>query len=255
MCMQDKIIQDVQDTSHLLTYLATFLLPRPGDSGDHRALKVLHKTSMATRMSAARQLLKALENIHRAGIMHRGDLSRSAKYKVLGRPLKEIIPVVKLWKQRELVGPLAMPENLRTEKFYLGDFVLAMKVDTPVTRKGNPPMKFCSPERLHGKHPTHDGVISDIVRSLGPVPEQWKGLCVYAGGGLDSWYDQSKKPDPDRNLASTIANFRPDADPVERGLIHSIMLKIFTCCPEKRLTATQLLQDPSFRALMEKYGC
>ncbi|KAE8307913.1 kinase-like domain-containing protein [Aspergillus transmontanensis] len=295
MCMQDKIIQDVQDTSHLLTYLATFLLPRPGDSGDHRVLmfpllgpclswKVLHKTSMATRMSAARQLLEALKNLHKTGIVHRNfnekncmwgitpphGLSRSAKYEVLGRPLKDIIPVVKLWKQGELVGPLEMPENLRTEKFYLGDF-------------GNPPMKFCSPERLHGKHPSlacdmwsymvifgmlylnghspfsaaaaHDGVISDIVRSLGPVPEQWKGLCVYAGGGLDSWYDQSKKPDPDRNLASTIANFRPDADPVERELIHSIMLKIFTCCPEKRLTATQLLQDPSFRALMEKYGC
>ncbi|KAK6823928.1 hypothetical protein RU639_006437 [Aspergillus parasiticus] len=123
---------------------------------------------MATRMSAARQLLEALKNLHKAGIVHRNlnekncmcgitpplGLSRSAKYEVLGRPLKEIIPVVKLWKQRELVGPLAMPENLRTEKFYLGDFVLAMKVDTPVTRKGNPPMKFCSPERLHGKHPS-----------------------------------------------------------------------------------------------------
>ncbi|KAE8324245.1 kinase-like domain-containing protein [Aspergillus sergii] len=286
-------IQDIQDTSHLLTYLATFLLPRPGDSGDHKILvfpligpclswKALHKTSMATRMSAARQLLEALENLHKAGIVHRDlnekncmwgitplhGLSRSAKYEVFGRPLKEIIPVVKLWKQGELVGPLEMPENLRTEKFYLGDFGLAMKVDTPVAQKDNPPMKFCSPERLHGKHPSlacgmwsymvifgmlylnghspfsaaaaHDGVISDIVRSL---------------GGLDSWYDQSKKPDPDRNLASTIANFRPDADPVERELVHSIMLKIFTYCPGKRLTATQLLQDPSFRALMGKYGC
>ncbi|KAB8214681.1 kinase-like domain-containing protein [Aspergillus novoparasiticus] len=296
----DFIIRDIQNTSHLLTYLATFLLARPRDSGDHRVLvfpligpylswKVLHKTSMVTRMSVARQLLEALENLHKAGINSMWGitplpgLSRSAKHEVLGLPLKEIIPVVKLWKQGELVGPLEMPENLRTEKFYLGDFGLAMKVDTPVTQKGNPPMKFCSPERLHGKHPSlacdmwsymvifgmlylkghspfsaaaaHDGVISDIVRSLGPVPEQWKGLCVYAGGGLDSWYDQSKKPDPDRNLASTIANFRPDADPVERELVHSIMLKIFTYCPEKRLTATQLLQDPSFRALMEKYGC
>jgi len=29
--LQDKIIQDVQDSSHLVTYLTTFLLPRPGD--------------------------------------------------------------------------------------------------------------------------------------------------------------------------------------------------------------------------------
>ncbi|KAB8249066.1 kinase-like domain-containing protein [Aspergillus flavus] len=305
--IQDKIIQDAQDTSHLVTYLATFLLPRPGDNGHRRVLvlplmgpclswQVLEKTSMATRMFAARQLLEALENLHNAGIVHRDlnekncmwgitplhDLSRSAKYEVHGRPLKEVIPVVDLWKQGELVGPLKIPENLRTEKSYLGDFGLAVKVNTPVTHKGYPPMKFCSPDRLHGKHPSfacdmwsymvifgvlylngyspfstvaHGGVISDIVRSLGPLPEQWKGLYVYPGGGLDSWYDQSKTPEPNRNLASTIAYFRADADPVERELVHSIMLKIFTYCPEKRLTATQLLQDPSFRALMEKYGC
>lgn len=41
------------------------------------------------------------------------DLNRSAKYEALGRPLKEIIPFVNLWKQGELVWPLKIPENLR----------------------------------------------------------------------------------------------------------------------------------------------
>lgn len=85
--MHEKIIQDVQDTSHLVTLLDTFLLPRPaGDNRQHRVLVfpfmgpclcslVLKKMSipMATRMYAARQLLEALENLHKAGIVHRGE--------------------------------------------------------------------------------------------------------------------------------------------------------------------------------------
>ena len=68
-CMQERIIQDVQDTSHLVTLLDTFLLPRHlGDNRHHRVLvfplmgpclawQAVKQTSMATRMSAARQLL------------------------------------------------------------------------------------------------------------------------------------------------------------------------------------------------------
>jgi hypothetical protein len=82
------------------------------------------------------------------------NLNRSAKYDALGRPLKRIIPFVDLWKQGELVRPVQVPETLRTEDFYLGDFGLAMKVDDPVTQPGYPPMQFCSPERLHGKNPS-----------------------------------------------------------------------------------------------------
>ena len=84
-CMHGKIIQDVQDTSHLVTLFDTFLLPRSaGDDRQHRVLvfplmgpsldwHVLKMTSMATRMSAARQLLEALESLHKAGIVHRGE--------------------------------------------------------------------------------------------------------------------------------------------------------------------------------------
>ncbi|KAJ5434749.1 kinase domain-containing protein [Penicillium cf. griseofulvum] len=280
--MQDEILKNVEDTSRLVTYLGTFLLP--GDK--HRVLVFpvmdpciypieLEKIPMASRMSAARQLLEALGGLHNAGIVHRG---KSAKYEALGRPLKQIIPFVELWRKGELVSPVNVPENLRTEEFFLGDFGLAKKLSDSAAQRGYPPSQYCSPERLHGKDPSFacdmwsymvvfsviylgfvpfptwlkGGVISAFVRCLGPLPEEWKGLSM---DGLDSWYDQSTTPDPNHDLASTIAYFHPDGDPIERKHVASIMCKVFQYCPEKRPTATQLLQDPSFRAIMEKYGC
>ncbi|KAL2830888.1 kinase-like domain-containing protein [Aspergillus cavernicola] len=303
--IQDQIIQNVQDTSHIVTYLDTFLLP--GNNSHHTVLVYplmgpcldlykLKDKSMTTRMSAARQLLEALESLHKAGIVHRDlnerncmwgmvplhDHHRSAKYEALGRPLRQIIPFVDLWKQGELVHPVKVPENLRTEEFYLGDFGLAKKLDDPTstTQRGWPSMQYCSPDRLHGKDPSfacdmwsymvifsvlymrappfsaffEGGIISGMVKGLGPLPEQWKGLYTHPGG-LDSWYDQSETPDPDQGLASRIARFGADADPIEQQHVHSIMSRVFTYCPEERLTATQLLRDPSFRAIMDNYGC
>lgn len=80
--MQDEIVQKVRDTSNLVTYSATFLLrgykclhrvlvfPLMGPCLDRVILRTMH---MATRMSAALQLLEALENLHNAGIVHRGE--------------------------------------------------------------------------------------------------------------------------------------------------------------------------------------
>ncbi|KAJ5087255.1 hypothetical protein N7456_010871 [Penicillium angulare] len=322
--IQDEIIQNVQDTSHLVTYLATLSLPQ--DSPCHKVLVLplmgpciaethVRSLSMVTRMSAARQLLEALESLHNAGYVHRGkwnlhptsvhigsssdecpidlnerncmwgmaplhDLDRSAKYKEFGRPLKETITIVGICKPGERVKPMEIPETLRTEEFYLADFGLAMKLGDPITQPGCPPVAFCSPDRLHGMHPSFacdmwsymaifttlylgavpfhsmwtGGIISSIVSILGPLPEEWKEHNSDPRR-LDSWYDQSQTPAPHFDLESVIARFRPDADPAERELVQSILTKVFIFCPEKRLTATQLLQDPSFRALMDKYGC
>lgn len=80
--IQEEIVRCVQDTSHLVTYLDTFLLPR--DHGHHHRVlvlplmgpylswRIMTKISMAARMSAAQQLLGALETLHKAGIIHRG---------------------------------------------------------------------------------------------------------------------------------------------------------------------------------------
>lgn len=85
--IQDEILRKVQDTSRLVTYLTTFLLSRDGNEGQHRVLVYplvgpcldptmlrLRKMPMATLMSAAKQLLLALESLHKAGIVHRGEL-------------------------------------------------------------------------------------------------------------------------------------------------------------------------------------
>ncbi|KAM5433914.1 hypothetical protein MferCBS31731_006921 [Microsporum ferrugineum] len=301
--IQDEILQRVQDTSHLVTYLATFLLP--GNNCYHRVLVLplmgpplcqltIRNISMATRMSAAKQLLVALGNLHKAGIIHRDlnerncmwgmvplhNLSRNKKYEALGRPLKRLIPFIDdLWRKGELVQPINVPENLRADEFYLGDFGLAMKIGDPIYQHGGPPERFCSPDRLHKKglttacdmwsymvlfsllylgsppFPTifRGGIIAGIVCRLGPLPEKWKGLYIYPGA-LDSWYDQHTTVNPERGLESVIAYHRPESDPVERKHILSIMSRVFTYCPEKRPSAAELLRDPSFRAIMDKYG-
>ena len=83
--MQNEIIRAVQDTSNLLIYLDTFLLPGPSSSYIHRVLVFPVRgpslssyslspgtLSISTRMIAARQLLKALQSLHSGGIVHRG---------------------------------------------------------------------------------------------------------------------------------------------------------------------------------------
>ncbi|WEW60862.1 hypothetical protein PRK78_006350 [Emydomyces testavorans] len=302
--MQKVILQNVQDASHLVTYLETFLLP--GGKHSHRVLVFplrgpclydldVQKKSMTTRMSAARQLLEALESLHKAGIVHRdlnerncmwgivplNHLSRRAKYEALGRPLKESLSDLPLWKQGQIVKPLKVPENLRTETFYLGDFGLAMELGAPVTPQGRPPIVYCSPDRLHNKGPSfacdmwsymcifaelylgfvpffvwfNGGMVTSMVKCLGPLPEQWKGHYVDPDSSLDTWYDQDYKPDPTYTLAKRIADRHPEADPTERQHVLSIMSRGFSYLPEKRPTATELLQDPSFKAIMKKYCC
>lgn len=211
-------------------------------------------------------------------------LDRSAKYEALGRPLKQKIPGPDLWKKGELVTPVKIPEAFRTEDFYLSDFGIAKKVGEPTTQLGYPPEDFCSPERIHGKDPSFacdmwsymvvfsvlylgippfynafkDGVMGDIVRQLGPLPKEWRGLFLdfEDGEGFpESWYDQSQKPDTDWNIPAKIARLRPDADQIEQDHVHSVMSRVFSYRPEERPTAAELLKDPSFRAIMDNYGC
>ena len=80
--IQDEIIKTVQDTSRLVTYIATFFLSRDNENY-HRVLVLpikgpsictlsLKSTPMASRMSAARQLLETVVSLHEAGVIHRG---------------------------------------------------------------------------------------------------------------------------------------------------------------------------------------
>lgn len=208
------------------------------------------------------------------------DLPRSEKYKKLGRPLRMTIPELELWKPGELVRPFNVPEDLRSEQFYLGDFGLAKRLADPETEKGYPPILYCSPERLHGREPSYacdmwsymvifcvlylrfppfrpcfrGGVISGMVKCLGPLPVEWKGFSKNPKS-RDDWYDQCQPPDPGEHLSEQIAYYRPETGPVERQHMLDVMSKVFVYDPDKRLSAAELLQDPSFLALMEIYGC
>lgn len=212
------------------------------------------------------------------GIAPLDTLPRDAKYKILGRPLKQVIPF-KLWKQGELVKPLTIPENLYTDTLYLGDFGLAMKAGARVTPPGRPPLDYCSPERLHNQGPSTacdmwsymcifaelyigyalfsnfstGGVLGGMVDCLGPLPKRWKNHCTAFEPTPDSWYDQATKPTPMFTLEGKLMRQHPNIDPVEKKHVLSILTRGFSYSPEKRLTATQLLQDPSFKAIMAKY--
>lgn len=79
--IQEEIKRAVKDTSHLVIHTATFFLR--GKDCNHRVLvfplrgptlgsPVGRRTPMRSRMSAAKQLLEALANLHEGGIVHRG---------------------------------------------------------------------------------------------------------------------------------------------------------------------------------------
>lgn len=99
------------------------------------------------------------------GIAPLDNLDRAAKYEILGRPLKMAVPD-EPWRQGEVVKPIEIPDDLKTETFYLGDFGLAMKPDTPVTQPGRPPIHFCSPERLHNHDPSF-------------ACDMWSYMCLF----------------------------------------------------------------------------
>jgi hypothetical protein len=63
----------VQGTSNLVTYLTAFPLTMRGPNFES---VMLNQISMANRMSAARQLLKALECLHKANFVHHSELTR-----------------------------------------------------------------------------------------------------------------------------------------------------------------------------------
>lgn len=82
--MQNEILRTVRDTSHLVTLQDSFLLP--GHCGNYHRVLVLPllcqslgyrttKLPVATRVSAAKQLLVALKGLHDVGLVHRGTPS------------------------------------------------------------------------------------------------------------------------------------------------------------------------------------
>lgn len=206
------------------------------------------------------------------------EYDTATKYQRIGRPKKLLLGDF-IWKRTELVQQVTIPLDLLGSKLYLGDFGLVIKKGTSVRIKQQAPYYFCAPERLHGAYPS---LASDMwsymclfgalylgnnvfygnggestafswVEQLGAMPESWKGRFWCPEEVRDAWYDHKTIPGPERDLASRIARMRPYTSQAERELVLSVMLKEFCYLPEQRITAEQLLRDPSFRAIIEMY--
>lgn len=211
------------------------------------------------------------------GIAPLDNYNTKTKYEFLGRPQKIALDPHPGW-QAEMVKPMEVPESLIEETFYLGDFGLAIKVGTSVSNKAHSPVIYRAPEQLHNADPSFstdmwsymclfaelylgfnpfDGwfssVVLSIVDTLGPMPEHWKGDYKYPIIREDSWYDQSRKPRPERTLAAMIKRARPEASQTETDNVLSVMSKGFSYLPESRMSAAQLLEDASFKTVMQIY--
>jgi serine/threonine protein kinase len=154
-----------------------------------------------------------------------------------------------------------------------------MKVGDPVNQQAHPPIKYRSPDRLHNCAPGlacdmwsymcifaqlylglvplsnwhQGGIVTSMVDLSGPLPMEWKDHYVHPEDTLDSWYDPNYKPHPDATLAAKVTRLRPEINEIERRHALSVMSRGFSCHPERRPTASQLLRDPCFKYIIEKY--
>ena len=184
------------------------------------------------------------------------------------------------WKDGELVMPMKPQDSLLGDTIRLGDFGLAVKAGTPVAQKLQLPATYCAPERVHNGNPSYASdmwsymciffelytnrclfpgsshllVTSCMVNTLGPLPLSWNG-SYHASGLYDAtWYDQDRHPDPKMALRMNIRSLRPDISTRELELVLSILSRGLSYLPEHRPTATQFLEDRSWKELIGLYG-
>ena len=202
------------------------------------------------------------------------NLDTKTKYKCLGQPKK--VPLsTRLWKRGELVKPMEIPKNLLREAVYLGDSGMASKADTEVEPKVLRPLVYCAPERFHNMNPSfasdiwsymclftrlYLGVVpwnstgcsplmNNMVKALGPLPRQWMGRykAFNSDPGNNSRYDQRRRPDHKEALKTMIKTFRPEASPIERELVLSILVKGLSYLPENRWTEQNFCRTPHLK--------
>lgn len=94
-------------------------------------------------------------------------------------------------------------------------------------------------------------VISSMLNTLGPLPEYWKGDYLCPRATIDSWYDQGRKPVPRSTLAAKIKRARLEASQSEMENVLSFISKVFRYLPESRISTAELLENASFKAVMQ----
>ncbi|KAF5025694.1 hypothetical protein F66182_2300 [Fusarium sp. NRRL 66182] len=205
----------------------------------------------------------------------------ATKYEYLGRPWKMLIPTDRpLWKDGQLVMPITPHHSLVHGTITLAGFGLAVKSGTSVGYKIQSPAIYCAPERIHNVDPSFASdmwsymcifaelclgfplfygtatsmAIGFMVSVLGPLPLSWRGSCMGSGRYDESWYDQSRGPQPRLTLEAKVRDSVDNISPAEQQLVLSILQRGLSYLPEHRFSAGQLLEDASFRQLMAMYG-
>jgi serine/threonine protein kinase len=205
----------------------------------------------------------------------------TVKYEHLSRPRKMIMPNShQIWKRAELVMPMRPHSSIVGDTVCLGDFGLTIKAGTQVTSTVQGPVAFCPPERFHGEMPTSATdmwsylcifaelyigrpllcgpgtafVVDYMVDTFGPLPESWKGSYTAGATWQQSWYDPQRRPRPEVSLETRLAKHRPEIGVLERQHVLKVLQRGFSYVPQSRFTASQLLGDSSFMALMNLYG-
>lgn len=181
----------------------------------------------------------------------------------------------------ELVVPATFPpEILSSDDYYLCDFGISIEAGSSVHNKLSSPPPYCAPELFHNFEPSFasdmwsymvcfiyiytlhpvfsgpgfSGKLDAMVEYIGQFPLEWKGR--YIGdpvGERDDWYGTSQHC-PDRSFRTFIDQHRPDISELEKGLVLSIISQVFRVGPEARVTASELLEDEDFKALMNLHG-
>jgi hypothetical protein len=93
--------------------------------------------------------------------------------------------------------------------------------------------------------------LPSIVKVLGPLPQTWYNYYYQPTRTDALWYDPRKQPE--FTLEAMIAHARPDVSSAERAHVLSFMLRGFSYNPQDRITATQLLDNALFQAVMGVY--
>lgn len=209
-------------------------------------------------------------------------LSTAEVYQRFGRPRK--IQLNEEHGGAELVEPIQFPTSSLQPKLYLGDFGHSVVSGSEPSDPVQLPLLYCAPERFHGMKQSFasdmwsfmmlfarlyqgseiaygrgSAFVSRLVNALGPFPANWQNKNGFFPNDKDYawWYDpKAKEHLPAKNkisLESRLDWGRPEISRQERALALEVFRKGFQYLPEKRLTAAQLLRDPSFRALMAYY--
>ena len=205
----------------------------------------------------------------------------TAKYATIGRPQKlPIPPYCNPFKDGDLVAPMKPLLKFIGDTLSLGDFGISVTAKEAAMDAAQGPPIYSAPERMHRQAATaacdmwsfmcvfaelylgyslfsgrsNAAALSDVTRVLGPLPPKWKGTCIIPGTENESWYDLNESTLPNKTLEAKVERLKKDISLEEKELVLAVLKRGLSYDPSERLSAGELLEDPTFNKLLELYG-